>query len=197
MIFKKVRSKLNKCYYKNGQKNSDYEKLLENSSDYAKEILEAKNSYIFKMITKHQKTAAKTYWAILSRLLYKKKAPAIPPLFVNGKFVLDFFEKANIFNDIFASICTPIKNPSVLLLFSYRANARITSFHFAEEEISLIIKNLDPAKAHGSDNISIKMIKVCSEILTVPLRPIFEQSLKEGRFLENWKKCRSGTQKRR
>ena len=40
------------------------------------------------MTTKLQdpETAAKTHWAILSRLLYKKKIPAIPPLFVNGKF---------------------------------------------------------------------------------------------------------------
>ena len=57
-----------------------------------------------------------------------------------------------------------------------------------DEHISLIIKNLDPAKAHGCGNISIKMIKVCSESLTVTLKIIFEQSLKEGRFSAIWKK---------
>ena len=41
------------------------------------------------------------YWAILSRLLYKKKIPAISPLFVNGKFVSDFCEKANLFQNFF------------------------------------------------------------------------------------------------
>ena len=40
------------------------------------------------------------------------------------------------------------KNSRVLPLFSYRTNARITLFHFLEEDIPLIIKNLDPAKAH-------------------------------------------------
>ena len=76
---------------------SDYEKL-EKSSDCTKEILEAKNNYILKMTTKLQdpKTAAKTHRAILSRPLYKKKIPAIPPLFVNGKFVSDFCEKENL-----------------------------------------------------------------------------------------------------
>ena len=76
---------------------SDYEKL-EKSSDCTKEILEAKNNYILKMTTKLQdpKTAAETHWAILRRLLYKEKIPAIPPLFVNGKFVSDFCEKANL-----------------------------------------------------------------------------------------------------
>ena len=67
------------------------------------------------------------------------------------------------------------------------------------KKTSLIIKKLDRAKTHGCDNISIKMIKICSESLTVPLKIIFEQSLKEGRFgkiLEK-SKCRSATQKRR
>ena len=111
---------MTKCYYKNGQKKSDFEKLLEKSSDCTKEILEAKNNYILKMTTKLQdpKTAAETHWAILRRLLYKEKIPAIPPLFVNGKFVSDFCEKANLFNKFFASICTPIKNSRLLPLFS-------------------------------------------------------------------------------
>ena len=55
--FLKELSKLNKCYYKNEQKKIDHEKLLEKSFDFTKEIMEA----------------AKMYWAILSRLLYKKK----------------------------------------------------------------------------------------------------------------------------
>ena len=187
----KERSKLTKCYYKNGQKKSDYEKIIERSSDFTKEILEAKNNYILKMTTKLQdpKTAARTYWAVLIRLLYKKKIPAIPPLFVNGKFVSDFCEKANLFNNFFASICTPVKNSSVLPLLLYRTNARITSFDIKEEDISLIIKNLDLAKVHGCDNISIKMIKICSESLTVPLKIMFEQSLKEGRFPQIWRKA--------
>ena len=70
------------------------------------------------MTTKLQdpKTAAKTYRAILSRPLYKKKIPAIPPLFVNGKFVSDFCEKANLFNNFFASICTPKKKIKFIVI---------------------------------------------------------------------------------
>ena len=54
---------MTKCYYKNGQEKSDYEKLLEKSSDSTNKILEAKNNYILKMTTKLQdpKTAAETY----------------------------------------------------------------------------------------------------------------------------------------
>ena len=45
--------------------------------------------------------ALKTYWPILSRLLYNKIIPAIPPLLADGKFVSDFCEKANLFNIFF------------------------------------------------------------------------------------------------
>ena len=46
------------------------------------------------------------------------------------------------------------------------------------------MKKSDPAKAHGCDYISIKVFKICSESLTVPLKITFEQSLKEGRLPE-------------
>ena len=86
-------------------------------------------------------------------------------------------------------ICTPIQNTSILPPFFRWANARITSCHVTEEDIVLIIKTLDSSKAHGWDNISIKMIKIWGESITVPLKIIFEQSLKEKKFPEVWKKA--------
>ena len=85
------------------------------------------------MITKlpDTKTAA-TYFAFLGSLLYKINIPEIIPLFVNGKFVSDFCEKENLFDNIFASV----KNSNVSPLFLYRANVRITLFHFTEEDIN-------------------------------------------------------------
>ena len=59
-------------------------------------------------------TAPKTYWAILNRLLYNKKIPAISPLFVDGSFISDYCKKASLFNTFFVSICPPIKNNGVL-----------------------------------------------------------------------------------
>ena len=41
----------------------------------------------------------------------------------------------------------------------------------------------------GCDNISIKLIKTCSQLLILPLKVIFEQSLKKGKFREIWKKA--------
>ena len=63
-------------------------------------------------------TAPKAYWTILNRLICNKKIPAIPSLFVDGSFISDFCAKANIFNNYFASVCTPVKKQVYYHLFS-------------------------------------------------------------------------------
>ena len=183
--------KIRKMFYKNGQKTTDREKVLIKSAECTKEILEAKNIYILAMPKKLEdsKTAPKTYWTILNCLIYNKKIPAIPPLFVNGNFVSDFSVKANLFNDFFASICTPIKNSSVLPPLTYRTNKNLNSLRISQQDILLIIKALDSSKAHGYDNLSVKMIKFCEESITIPLKIIFDESLKCGVFPEIWKKA--------
>ena len=157
----KERCKLTKIFYKNGLRKIDHDKVLEKSEECTKQILEAKRNCIFKMTKKlaDSNTSSKLYWTILSHLLYNKK---LPPLLVAGKMVSDFCKKANIFNNFFVSICRPIDNTSCLPSFSYRAGSRIKSFQVTENDILAIIKTLDPNIAHVCDNISIKMIKICS-----------------------------------
>ena len=41
----------------------------------------------------YSNTAPKTYWAILNRLLYNKKVPALRTLFVDGSFISDCCKK--------------------------------------------------------------------------------------------------------
>ena len=95
-----------------------------------------------------RKQPPKAYWTILNCLIYNKKIPAVPLLFVKDNFVSDFSLKANLFNDFYASICTPIQNSSVLPPLKYRTNKKLNSFSVIEKDISLIIKALDSSKAH-------------------------------------------------
>ena len=173
----KQRSKLTKIYYKNGQKNSDHIKVLKKSEECASLISETKKNYIFKMTSKLEdsNTASKTYWSILNRFLYNKKIPSTPPLLADGSFISDFSEKANLFNNFFASVCTLIKNNSRLPSFIYKTNTRIHSFCVTNKDILSIISSLNSSKGHGYDNISIKIIKICNEAVTIPLKIIFEK----------------------
>ena len=101
----------------------------------------------------------------------------------------DFCATASIFNNYFASTCTPIKNASVLPLFSYKTSSRINSFKVSESDILSIIKSLDSTKTHGYDSLSTRMIKMCIESITLPLKIIFQESLKKVKFPEIWKKA--------
>ena len=103
----------------------------------------------------HKHTMPKAYWSILNTILNNKKIPSIPPLNVNGKIISNFEKKAELFNLHFASQCTPINNSSVLLPLEYKTNGRLASVHI-KDDIYLILKNLNPEKAHGLDNISIR-----------------------------------------
>ena len=82
-------------------------------------------------------------------------------------FFSDFCIKANIFNNVFASICSVIDNGSFLPSFSNSSGSRINYFHFTENNLLGIIKTLDPNKAHGCNDISVKMIKICSWPITL------------------------------
>ena len=163
---------------------------MKKATECTNEILDAKKNYILKMSKKLEDshTAPKAYWTILNRLIYNKNIPAIPPLFADGNFISDICTKANIFNNYFASICTPIKNASVLPPFSYKINTRINSFKVTESDILSIIKSLDSTKARGHDNLSIRITKMCSESITLSLKIIFQESLKRENFQKFGKK---------
>ena len=67
-------------------------------------IEKSTNNYYSKLSQKLPKktTSSKAYSSILKTFLSNKKIPMIPPLFHNNKLVIDFREKAELCNTIFA-----------------------------------------------------------------------------------------------
>ena len=65
-------------------------------------------------------------------------------------------------------------------------------FSVTEKYILAIIKSLDSNKSNGSNNISIKMIKICRALLALPLKTIFEAALSDDDFPDDWKKGEIG-----
>ena len=101
---------------------------------------------------------SKTYWCILKGFCNCKRVAVIPSLLVNNKFVTDFKAKANIFNDFFSKQCTPLANRSKLPENQVSLmNSRINSVPFSDNLLTKIIKNLNVNKAHGNNNIFIRV----------------------------------------
>ena len=103
-------------YLTNGKKNNEYI-LLHSSTQRLLNLIESsRNDYLNHLSAKlnNPNTAAKAYWKILKTFVNGKKIPSVPPLFINGNFVTNFLDKANIFNNFFALQCKVIDNNSVI-----------------------------------------------------------------------------------
>ena len=88
----KERSYLTRAYYKYGQRESDFEKLIVKTNECKEIISDAKAKYIIQLFEKLNDpiTVLKTYWKVRNRFLNNKKIPAIPPLLVNGEIISNF-----------------------------------------------------------------------------------------------------------
>ena len=60
----------------------------------------------------------------------------------------------------------------------YLTQSRLGSLDFNKGELLQIIRALNINKAHGYDNISIRMIKICDRSLLKPLNILFRNSVK-------------------
>ena len=106
-----------------------------------------------------------------------------------GIFVTNIQTKADIFNDYFVEQCSTIPTGSTLPRFLPKCNNVFETFPINREQVLKIIRSLDSKKAHGWDEISISMIKICDYLLVEPMCLIFEKCLVTGKYPSVWKKA--------
>ena len=181
-----------KQYIQNGRFESDFV-FLENLITEINELISSTKNLYYESLAKKLNNPllqAKTYWSILKSFHNEKKIPIIPPLLVDNKFVTDIQIKANIFNNFFAEQCTPLTNSSVLPLNQmFLTQSRLNCIDFNGDEILKIVRALNIHKAHGHDDISTRIIKICDKSLVKPLILLFENSAKSSSYPDIWKKC--------
>ena len=132
----------------------------------------------------------KKYWTLLKTFINGKKVPVIPPLLVNDLYVSNFNNKANAFNNFFANQCSSINTGSEIPNeLREITNEKLFDINFSSEDILNVISNLNVNKAHGVDNISIRIIKIFGKSICKPLELIFRNCLAAGRFSQIWKKA--------
>ena len=115
---------------------------------------------------------AKMDWSIL-KTFYNNKIQLIPPLLVKVMFVAD--NKTILVSiTFFAEQNTPLKS----IFSTNQIFLAESSLDFNEDNIFQITRNLNIHKAHGHDDISIRMIKLCNKSLLKPLIFLFYNSMK-------------------
>ena len=151
----------------------------------------AKEKYCHNTVNKliNTQNNSKVYWSLLKIFLNNKKIPIKPPLFYKNRFITDIKEKAELFSFIFSKQCSLTPNNSSLPGdVDYITDKGLATVTFSVKEIGKIIQNLDLSKAHGHDNISIRMLKICGDSVCVPLEMNFKQDFLTGVFTSEWKK---------
>ena len=174
---------------KRGRKPDDRAKVIEIQKETDKLIRDAKNSYYEKLgnLLSDPSTGEKHFWSAFKKLSNKKKSTSIPPIIDNNVYITDFNQKASIFNDYFANQCTIHDNGSVLPQPNFRTTSHLSIIQIDPDKIVEIILKQNPKKAHGCDNISMAMLKLCPKEISVPLCLIFQRCVDTGRFPDFWK----------
>ena len=85
--------------------------------------------------------------------------------------------------------CSPVVNSSMVHDKSYLSASSLESIMISGSGILKTIRSLDINKAHGSDDISVRMMKICDEAIVEPLKMLFMNSVNEAVFPSRWKKA--------
>ena len=184
------KAKIYRRYVKHGRNIADCQILRDITSRCKSAIKEAKSNYFSRLGESLNDPAItpKKYWSILHSFLYKRKIPKIPPMRHNNTFLTDTMVKANTYNSFFAKQCSLIETGSELPADYLLTHHRLESVNLDPAKILSIIRAFDVSKAHGWDDVSVRMVKICDESLVKRLFNIFQFSLETGNFPSKWKK---------
>ena len=169
----------------------DYITLQNVIAEVSELVCKTKDDYYKQLARKltNPKTSCKTYWSTLKAFYNGWKVPLIPLLVINNKLEADFKRKSDHFSNFFDSKCTPLKNDRVLAtLLEHQLEARFSKINFIDDQIWKILRALDINKAHGHDEISIRMLKLCGKSIITPLSLLFQNCINTRTSPDTWKK---------
>ena len=177
------KNKLYQQYIQNGRFESD-RVFIESLIAELNELISFTKDLYYENLAKKLNNPllqAKAYWSILKSFYDDRKVPLIPPLLIDDKFVTDIQTKTNILNKFFIDQSQPLNNASDLPTNQiFLAQSRLVSLEFNEGELLQIIRALNINKAHGRDDIFIRMIKICDKSLLKPANVLFRNSIKSS-----------------
>ena len=66
---------------------------------------------------------------------------------------------------------------------------KLLDFRIDQQKVVTIINSLNPTKASGPDNISVRMLQLCPNEMSFILKLFFEKILQSGEFPSMWKQA--------
>ena len=131
--------------------------------------------------------------------IYGNKIKAsIPTLIDNNITYSTDLDKANLFADLFSSQCSLDPPPPGYSLpdIEYLTDQRLSTVTFEVDQVYRLLKSLNIGKATGPDGIGNRLLKECADTLAVPLTDIYNKSMNDMIFPEDWKLSHSPVYKK-
>ena len=119
------------------------------------------------------KSSHKTFWSAYSKFLNKKKITNIPPIESENAYITCFKEKAELFNTFFSKQCTPLDANNDLPSIPFKTRSKLLNFQIDQGKLLKILNSLNSSKASGPDDISIRMLQLCPNTLSLILKCLF------------------------
>ena len=80
------------------------------------------------------------------------------------------------------SVLTPLNTQNFLHSVSNTPTVELSFLQFHDQDILKVIRALHVNKAHGCDDISIRIMKICDQSLLKPLSIVYQNCLNTGTF---------------
>lgn len=137
------------------------------------------------------KSNPKLLWSFVKSK--KKSATRYPSVMTyNTKKLTSSNEIVQSFNSYFQQMFTQqqsIRRNDISLPAVSSSSQGINMIVISEEQVLKVLRQLDPHKGPGSDNLPPFFFKQCAESLYKPVTIIFNRSIREGNFPHVWKQA--------
>ena len=112
-----------------------------------------------------------------------RKTPSIPPsIKLNGRVGAEDVAKAELFNKYFTSMFGRKDSTRTEI-----GDSLLNSLKCTPEDVSLIVRNFNPKKLTGPDNIGNNFLEMCHETLGKSLAVIFQICINKNTYPTCWK----------
>ena len=135
-------------------------------------------------------TTPKTYWTILKTFVNGSKIPLISPLLVDNKLVTDILDNVNLLIYLLKTALLYLTITQFPVSMKFETREKLSSLEFCVDDIVKIMRLLDQNKAYVHEEISIRMIKLCTSSTSKPLHLIFRSCPKTESFHQRMEKSK-------